>query len=86
MIGELRDSVNARAARGALQSFDTDDPCGTGSAICTHTQPPRETPSLPLRRLILTLIQQTTPGPGRYQAAVQFPSPIRRWADVGDKT
>ena len=37
MIGELRDSVNARAARGVLQSLDTDDPCGTGAPICTHT-------------------------------------------------
>jgi competence protein ComEC len=37
MIGELRDSVNARAGRGVLQSIDTDDPCGTGQPICTHT-------------------------------------------------
>ena len=34
-LPELRDSVNARAARGELVYRDTDDPCGNGSALCT---------------------------------------------------
>ena len=34
-LGELRDSINARANRGELIYRDSDDPCGNGSAICT---------------------------------------------------
>jgi beta-lactamase superfamily II metal-dependent hydrolase len=34
-LQELRDSVNARAGRGELVYRDTDDPCGTGTPICT---------------------------------------------------
>lgn len=34
-LAELRDSINARAARGELFYRDTDDPCGDGSAVCT---------------------------------------------------
>ena len=34
-LAELRDSVTARAGRGVLDYRDTDDPCGTGAAICT---------------------------------------------------
>jgi beta-lactamase superfamily II metal-dependent hydrolase len=34
-LGQLRDSINARAARGELVYRDTDDPCGDGSAVCT---------------------------------------------------
>jgi beta-lactamase superfamily II metal-dependent hydrolase len=36
-LAQLRDSVNARAARGQLVYRDTDDPCGNGSALCTIT-------------------------------------------------
>ena len=35
MIAELRDSVSARARRGAVEYLDTDDACGTGAPICT---------------------------------------------------
>ncbi|HEU0012885.1 MAG TPA: lamin tail domain-containing protein [Longimicrobium sp.] len=34
-IGYLRDSINARVGRGQTVYRDTDDPCGTGAAICT---------------------------------------------------
>jgi hypothetical protein len=34
-LTSLRDSVNARVGRGVLDYRDTDDPCGTGAAICT---------------------------------------------------
>lgn len=34
-LQSLRDSVNARLGRGELQYRDTDDPCGTGAAVCT---------------------------------------------------
>jgi beta-lactamase superfamily II metal-dependent hydrolase len=34
---QLRDSANARAARGELIYRDTDDPCGDGSLFCTLT-------------------------------------------------
>jgi beta-lactamase superfamily II metal-dependent hydrolase len=34
-FAELRDSVNARAGRSELTYRDTDDPCGTGAAVCT---------------------------------------------------
>jgi competence protein ComEC len=34
-LAELRDSVTARAGRGVLDYRDTDDPCGTGAAVCT---------------------------------------------------
>lgn len=34
-LGELRDSINARVARGELIVRDTDDPCGDGRAVCT---------------------------------------------------
>ena len=34
---ELRDSIAARAGRAELDYRDTDDPCGTGAAICTFT-------------------------------------------------
>jgi len=34
-LGSLRDSINARVARGVLTYRDTDDPCGTGASICT---------------------------------------------------
>jgi beta-lactamase superfamily II metal-dependent hydrolase len=34
-ITSLRDSVNARVGRGELVYRDTDDPCGTGAAVCT---------------------------------------------------
>ena len=34
-LAELRDSVTARAGRSVLDYRDTDDPCGTGAAICT---------------------------------------------------
>jgi competence protein ComEC len=33
----LRDSVAARAARGQLTRFDTDNACGTGAGVCTHS-------------------------------------------------
>ncbi|HEX2095484.1 MAG TPA: lamin tail domain-containing protein [Longimicrobiaceae bacterium] len=36
-LEQLRDSVDARAARGQLVLRDTDDPCGNGSALCTIT-------------------------------------------------
>ena len=36
-LAELRDSVSARARRGALQLRDTDDPCGTRGPSCTIT-------------------------------------------------
>ena len=36
-LAELRDSVHARAKRGALQLRDTDDPCGTSAPSCTIT-------------------------------------------------
>ena len=36
-LAELRDTVSARAGRGQTQYRDTDDPCGTGAAICTFT-------------------------------------------------
>ena len=36
-LGELRDSIAARAGRGQLVYRDTDDPCGDGRAICTIT-------------------------------------------------
>ena len=36
-LQRLRDSINARAARGVLIYRDTDDPCANGSAICTFT-------------------------------------------------
>ena len=36
-LGELRDSVAARADRGQLVYRDTDDPCGDGRSICTIT-------------------------------------------------
>ncbi len=34
-LAELRDSITARAGRSELDYRDTDDPCGTGAAICT---------------------------------------------------
>jgi len=34
-LAQLRDSINARVARGTLIYRDTDDPCGNGSAVCT---------------------------------------------------
>lgn len=34
-LGELRDSVEAREARGELVYRDSDDPCGDGSPLCT---------------------------------------------------
>ncbi|HEX5727069.1 MAG TPA: lamin tail domain-containing protein [Longimicrobiaceae bacterium] len=34
-LAELRDSIDARAGRSELDYRDTDDPCGTGAAICT---------------------------------------------------
>ena len=34
-LTSLRDSVNARVGRGVLDYRDTDDPCGTGAAVCT---------------------------------------------------
>ena len=36
-LQRLRDSINARAARGTLIYRDTDNPCANGSAICTFT-------------------------------------------------
>ena len=36
-LGELRDSVTARAARGSLTYGDTDNACLNGAAICTIT-------------------------------------------------
>lgn len=36
-LGELRDSIDARVARGELIVRDTDDPCGDGRAVCTVT-------------------------------------------------
>ncbi|HEX8361672.1 MAG TPA: lamin tail domain-containing protein, partial [Longimicrobium sp.] len=36
-LGELRDSINARVARGELIVRDTDDPCGDGRSVCTVT-------------------------------------------------
>ncbi|HEX2208365.1 MAG TPA: lamin tail domain-containing protein [Longimicrobium sp.] len=36
-LQQLRDSVNARAARGELIYRDTDDPCANGSVLCTIT-------------------------------------------------
>lgn len=36
-LGELRDSIDARVARGQLIVRDTDDPCGDGRAVCTVT-------------------------------------------------
>jgi beta-lactamase superfamily II metal-dependent hydrolase len=33
-LSQLRDSINARVARGQLVYRDTDDPCGTGAPIC----------------------------------------------------
>lgn len=34
-LAELRDSITARAGRSELDYRDTDNPCGTGAAICT---------------------------------------------------
>lgn len=34
-LAELRDSITARAGRSEVDYRDTDDPCGTGAAICT---------------------------------------------------
>lgn len=51
-LEELRDSIAARASRSVLDYRDTDDPCGTGAAICTfildggaklHVMKPRPT-------------------------------------------
>lgn len=36
-LRHLRDSVNARVARGELVYRDTDDPCANGTPICTIT-------------------------------------------------
>jgi competence protein ComEC len=36
MISELRDSIQAREARGELVYLSTDDPCEDGSIICTQ--------------------------------------------------
>lgn len=36
-LAELRDSVDARVARGETVLRDTDDPCGDGSPLCTVT-------------------------------------------------
>ena len=36
-LRRLRDSVDARAARGQLVLRDTDDPCANGTALCTIT-------------------------------------------------
>jgi beta-lactamase superfamily II metal-dependent hydrolase len=36
-LGELRDSIDSRVARGELIVRDTDDPCGDGRAVCTVT-------------------------------------------------
>lgn len=36
-LRHLRDSINARVARGALIYRDTDDPCATGVPLCTIT-------------------------------------------------
>jgi competence protein ComEC len=36
-LAQLRDSIIARAKRGALVYRDTDDPCGTGAAGCSIT-------------------------------------------------
>ena len=36
-LAQLRDSIIARAKRGALDYRDTDDPCGTGAPECTIT-------------------------------------------------
>lgn len=36
-LAELRDSLNARDGRSVTDYRDTDDPCGTGAAICTFT-------------------------------------------------
>lgn len=36
-LAELRDTVTARDTRGVTDYRDTDDPCGTGAAICTFT-------------------------------------------------
>jgi len=36
-LAQLRDSIVARARRGALGLRDTDDPCGTGAPECTIT-------------------------------------------------
>jgi competence protein ComEC len=36
-LGELRDSVGARAERGELVYRDTDDPCADGRPLCTVT-------------------------------------------------
>jgi beta-lactamase superfamily II metal-dependent hydrolase len=34
-LASLRDSINARVGRSELSYRDTDDPCGTGAAVCT---------------------------------------------------
>jgi len=36
-LRHLRDSINARVARGQLVYRDTDDPCATGAPLCTIT-------------------------------------------------
>jgi beta-lactamase superfamily II metal-dependent hydrolase len=36
-LAELRDTLTARAGRSVTDYRDTDDPCGTGAAICTFT-------------------------------------------------
>lgn len=36
-LAELRDSIDARVARGELIVRDTDDPCGDGRSVCTVT-------------------------------------------------
>ena len=36
-LQRLRDSINARVARGTLIYRDTDDPCANGSVLCTFT-------------------------------------------------
>jgi beta-lactamase superfamily II metal-dependent hydrolase len=64
-LAELRDSVQARAARGELEYIDTDDPCGDGRSICTeqleggatlHVMKPRPTGSVNDRSVPLKLI------------------------------
>jgi len=64
-LQELRDSITARAGRSELVYRDTDDPCGTGAAICTfvldggarlHVMKPRPTGDVNDRSVPIKLV------------------------------
>lgn len=64
-LAELRDSITARAGRSELDYRDTDDPCGTGAAVCTfvldggaklHVMKPKPTGDVNDRSVPLKLV------------------------------